>query len=104
MKDLGLYLWASPGKQWKVEVEAGYNARQTADCVRQQGNKKAKHQTSPSSSLNNPPLTLLLQLKHVSHQTRLQLGFPSITAHSVSPLVHGCVPLFNFMFLKFKKN
>ena len=28
MKDLGIYLWARLGKQYKVEVEAGYNVRQ----------------------------------------------------------------------------
>lgn len=64
-----------------------------------------KHQIPSNSSLNNPSLThlLLVQLRHVSHKTRLRLGFSSVTSHSASVFVHGCVPLLHFMFLKLKE-
>ena len=96
IKDLGIYLWTSPGKQ---QCQAA-----KADCTRQQGNKKVKHHISPNPSLNNPlSHLLLLQLKHVSYQTGLRLGFSSITSHSASVFVRICVPLFHVLEIEKKK-
>lgn len=89
-------MWTSPGKQ---QCQAA-----KADCTRQQGNKKVKHHISPNPSLNNPlSHLLLLQLKHVSYQTGLRLGFSSITSHSASVFVRICVPLFHVLEIEKKK-
>lgn len=63
-----------------------------------------KHHISLNPSLNNPlSHLLLLQLKHVSYQTGLRLGFSSITSHSASVFVRICVPLFHVLEIEKKK-